>query len=1157
MILAGSPKSYLFFFVKFIPMKIRVWVALAILPILASYRVLGQTTGERAATLDRMLNVARADYEQSRLGLDELALRLGVPVVQRTAEGVIQLVGADRNGFPIFLATDNAGAAITTGVDKLRSGGGLGLNLLGDGIRVTIWDGGKVSDHIEFAGRMQLNEGSTDDNHATHVMGTIGAEGINPSARGMAPRALLSAWDFDNDLAEMISQARPDASGTILSNHSYDQVSGWRFANNQWTWFGDASVSTQEDWKFGFYGPLARSWDELTFNSPFYTIVKSAGNDRTDVGNGSRPADCNGGSGYDCIGVRAVAKNIITVGAVRKVLNYQEPGNVQMSSFSSWGPTDDGRIKPDLVAAGVDIFSTSGVGINQYTTLSGTSMSAPNVTGSLALLQQLYGNLNNRQVMRASTLKALAIHTTKEAGPFPGPDYSYGWGLLDVGAAASVLLERDNQNVFVIEDTLRPNATYTLRLQPQAGKKITATLVWTDPPGNPPPVSLDPTTRALVNDLNLLIQNDAGGTVLPWVLNPDDPTAQAGRGVNNRDNVEKIEFDSPEPRDYTLNVSHAGNITGPHQVFSLVVTYSSLQNPRPRLFWVGNSGEWNNPANWSASSGGNPANRTPTIDDRVIFDENSFAAAGSTVTLVAPAECHSLTVLTGQDVNFNFQQNQLRIGGSLIVTASRLVATTPGSVLFSGAAVEDAQVIAPNADLSRVRMEFSGVGASWTIRSNLNLGELIVAGGRVEIGAHTITTRVLSLEGAANRAVILNDTRFMAVEQALFAPENLTLLETNARLNLIGSSAENRGLLRVNGMRLPFQVETQGFVRLAGAGTYRRLVVNGSADLVGSNTFEDLTVREGGALSLSGGTVQNLSRNTILESTAANPVRLSSSGKAVLEFNGHYKLCFDQLRISNVDLAGTAVINAGPNSVLVSSGNWFAMPCGDVLFPDFSFAFNCQNGLTLFQDASSGLFDSRRWNFSALGTSEAANPRFQFTQPGLATVTLTLTKSGVSRSFSRIVEVQPNDLPVNEILFSVPSFFSTATAPSYQWFKNMEPIVGATNRSFVWDGEPGQFFVLISNATCNRPSNTLVITGTDRESADISVYPNPSTGIIFVKAPEGSNLFLRDLFGSLLWSAKAGRGVLESPHLERSSGVLLLEVHHGAGKEFFKVVIVK
>ncbi|MFX5784919.1 S8 family serine peptidase, partial [Acinetobacter baumannii] len=74
-----------------------------------------------------------------------------------------------------------------------------------------------------------------------------------------------------------------------------------------------------------------------------------------------------------------------------------------MSSFSSWGPTDDGRIKPDLVADGVSVTSTGGNSTTSYATLSGTSMAAPNTTGSLLLLQEYYNRLRSGSFMRSST----------------------------------------------------------------------------------------------------------------------------------------------------------------------------------------------------------------------------------------------------------------------------------------------------------------------------------------------------------------------------------------------------------------------------------------------------------------------------------------------------------------------------------------------------------------------------------------------------------------------------------------------------------------------------------------------------------------------------------------------------------------------------------
>ena len=87
-----------------------------------------------------------------------------------------------------------------------------------------------------------------------------------------------------------------------------------------------------------------------------------------------------------------------------------------MSAYSSWGPTDDGRIKPDLVGTGDAILSSSANGDDAYSTLTGTSVSAPNVAGSLLLLQEFYARQTYGFTMRAATLKGLVLHTANEAG---------------------------------------------------------------------------------------------------------------------------------------------------------------------------------------------------------------------------------------------------------------------------------------------------------------------------------------------------------------------------------------------------------------------------------------------------------------------------------------------------------------------------------------------------------------------------------------------------------------------------------------------------------------------------------------------------------------------------------------------------------------------
>jgi subtilisin family serine protease len=123
--------------------------------------------------------------------------------------------------------------------------------------------------------------------------------------------------------------------------------------------------------------------------------------------------------------------------------------DISVASFSSWGPTDDGRIKPDIVGDGVDVLSTGNANPASYITLSGTSMSAPNITGSLYLLQEYYSQKNGGAFMRAATLKGLACHTAFDAGN-AGPDYIYGWGLLDMNKAAGAIT--DNGTLSLIKE---------------------------------------------------------------------------------------------------------------------------------------------------------------------------------------------------------------------------------------------------------------------------------------------------------------------------------------------------------------------------------------------------------------------------------------------------------------------------------------------------------------------------------------------------------------------------------------------------------------------------------------------------------------------------------------------------------------------------------
>ena len=337
----------------------------------------------------------------------------------------------------------------------------------------------------------------------------------------------------------------------------------------------------------------AQEWDQIAFDSPGYLIVKSAGNERNDDGPAAGTTHwvfVNGNwaqqtitrdpdGDYDCIGHAGVAKNILTIGAVNDIPNgYTAPGDVVQSSFSSWGPADDSRIKPDIVANGVGLTSSIGTSTSAYSSFSGTSMSTPNTTGSLALLQQHYANTHNNAIPLAATLKAIVIHTADEAGTTDGPDYQNGWGLLNTESAAAVI-SNDGNGSTILESSLANNQPITLSINVATTEPLIATLVWTDPAGTPPNPSLDPTTKALVNDLDLRITGN-NQTYTPWRLDAANPTAAATQGDNISDNVEKIDIASASPGTYTVTITNKGTLVNGLQNFSLVIS-SKADGPPP------------------------------------------------------------------------------------------------------------------------------------------------------------------------------------------------------------------------------------------------------------------------------------------------------------------------------------------------------------------------------------------------------------------------------------------------------------------------------------------------------------------------------------------------------------------------------------------------
>ena len=484
--------------------------------------------------------------QDKQKALDMAAIYGWEEIIQLPNGGTKMLIGVFDDGSPKYYTTHNREGGITTRANKVHTGGGAGLDLNGENMIMGVWDGGRVrADHPLLQNRVtQIDNPPSYSNHSTHVSGTMIGTGTVQSgtAKGMAPLAELNAWDFGGDGPEMTGAA---AGGLLVSNHSYGY-----------------DISNVDLWQLGYYDNTAKAVDNVTYNAPYYLPVFSAGNDRQ---SGVNSAD----GGYDYLTDRGVAKNNLVVAAVLEVLNYTGPASVNMSSFSCWGPTDDGRIKPDISGKGVNMYSS--VGTTGYANYNGTSMSSPNIAGSLILLQQHHNELYGSYMLN-STLRGLVLHTADEAGTTPGPDYRFGWGLMNTEAAAAVISDLGTASD-MLEKELMSGEVYTTSVQADGVNDLVVSIAWTDVPANLLPGGInDLDTPMLVNDLDLRVSQDGGATYYPYKLDPSNFAAAATNEDNNVDNIELIEI-AGATGEYIIQVSHKGNVlTNDSQTFSLIVT---------------------------------------------------------------------------------------------------------------------------------------------------------------------------------------------------------------------------------------------------------------------------------------------------------------------------------------------------------------------------------------------------------------------------------------------------------------------------------------------------------------------------------------------------------------------------------------------------------
>ncbi|MEE2906861.1 MAG: S8 family serine peptidase [Planctomycetota bacterium] len=420
----------------------------------------------------------------------------------------------------------------------------------GSGVTLTLVEVDLPSDfHSDLEGRVQHRTGGSVGGHPTHVAGIMAGDGSASSGtfRGVAPGAMIDAYVLSG-LGEYLFYTDPGSLESIYANQialggaaAFNQSMGINVGLNQYPC-----------WLLGDYGMTSALLDELARGSQGDPVVSvwSAGNER-----GYDHCSEN----YGTVAPPACAKNILTVGAV-----YSNTSNVTW--FSGWGPTDDGRIKPDVVAAGSQIGGDNGITScalgGGYESRSGTSMSAPVVTGIVGLMQQAWTEaVSGSTDPLPSTYRAILCHTAEDRWT-PGPDYRTGWGLVDAVAAVSKMSQRTWQ-----EGELANGELLVLPFEVSAADSnspLRITMAWDDLaalPGN---------NAGLVNDLDLILQAPDGSLFYPWTLNPNDPEAAATRDVADRLNpIEQVQVDTPEPGIWNALITHASLEQGP-QSFSLV-----------------------------------------------------------------------------------------------------------------------------------------------------------------------------------------------------------------------------------------------------------------------------------------------------------------------------------------------------------------------------------------------------------------------------------------------------------------------------------------------------------------------------------------------------------------------------------------------------------
>ena len=381
----------------------------------------------------------------------------------------------------------------------------------GSGVHILTRDDGAIN-HIDFQNRVSqpLASNSAGGTHGDGVAGIMGGAGnLDPTIQGMAPGSFMHvinyASNFSNDNTLQLHQN----SNVMITNSSYSDGCNAGYTTN------------------------SRVVDLQSFQNPTLLHVFSGGN--------SNNNDCGYGAGTqwgNITGGHKIGKNVIATA------NLFPDGS--LVSSSSRGPSQDGRLKPDIAANGQNQLSISEA--NTYQSFGGTSGASPGIAGVATQLYGAYRQMNNGQDPESALIKAALLNGAEDYGN-PGPDYKYGFGRVNAYRSLEIL---ENGNYLSSTITQNGSNTHTISI-PANVKQVKVMTYWAED------AAAINASMVLINDLDMTMTTPSGEVYLPWVLdntpNPINLDANAVRGIDNLNNVEQITLDNPAIGNYTINVA--------------------------------------------------------------------------------------------------------------------------------------------------------------------------------------------------------------------------------------------------------------------------------------------------------------------------------------------------------------------------------------------------------------------------------------------------------------------------------------------------------------------------------------------------------------------------------------------------------------------------